>query len=93
MLAYALAQGGDHRYAELEAGQALHFQPDDNDTQWWAALTYEALGKRDATLKLASRLPRGILEELARWRELSGLHSDPRFIDLVIQARAKEGRK
>lgn len=93
MLAYALAQGGDHRYAELEAAQALHFQPDDNDTQWWAALTYEAVGKRDATLKLASGLPRGILEELSRWRELSGLHSDPRFIDLVIQARAKEGLK
>jgi tetratricopeptide (TPR) repeat protein len=79
---YLAAQLGDARRAETEIGQALNLLPTDADVQFNAALTWEALGKRDQTLQVARTMNRQTLEDLSRWPDVASLTQDPRFLQL-----------
>lgn len=82
-LAYLCASLGDRSRAESEISQALQLSPNDAGTRWWAAVTYEALGRRDATIALLSASPGELLAELSRWPDLADLHKDSRFKELL----------
>ena len=84
ILAYFESQSGHRPEAESEISQALTFSPDGAGVRWVAALTYEALAKRDATLSLLTSASRELSADLNRWPDLAGLQSDPRFIQLLI---------
>jgi eukaryotic-like serine/threonine-protein kinase len=82
-LAYFCAQLGDHHRAGFDLSQALQLSPNDADTRWTAAVTYEALHQRDNTIKVASDSPCGVLTDLSRWPDVADLRSDPRFLQLL----------
>jgi tetratricopeptide (TPR) repeat protein len=88
-LAFLCAQLGDRRRAESEIAQALQLSPQDADTRLMAALTYEALGRRDATLGLVTSFPTEQLAVLSRWPDVPGLHKDPRFLQLLVSHQIK----
>jgi Flp pilus assembly protein TadD len=89
ILAYFHSQLGQPQEAESEISQALTFSPDGVGVRWAAALTYEALAKRDATLSLLTSASRELSADLNRWPDLAGLQSDPRFIQLLISNRVQ----
>ncbi len=82
-LAYLCARLGEEQRAESEVAQALQLSPNDADTRWAAAITYEALGQRDNTLAVLSSSPPGVLADLSRWPDVADLHRDPRFLQLL----------
>jgi len=82
-LAYLCARLGEEQRAESEIAQALQLSPNDADTRWAAAITYEALGQRDNTLAVLSSSPPGVLADLSRWPDVADLHRDPRFLQLL----------
>ncbi|HYI92292.1 MAG TPA: tetratricopeptide repeat protein [Bryobacteraceae bacterium] len=83
ILAYLCASLGDRKRAESEIAQALYHAPKDAETRWWAAMTYEALGRRDETLVILGGSERGLISSISRWPELADLHQDSRFKDLL----------
>jgi tetratricopeptide (TPR) repeat protein len=84
ILAYFDSQLGRRTEAESEISQALTLSPNGVGVRWVAALTYEALSKRDATLALLTPASRELSADLSRWPDLAGLQSDPRFTELLI---------
>ncbi len=88
-LAYLSAQLGDKRRAESEIAQALQQSPNDSDTRWLAAVTYEALGRRNDTLSVLADSPPGVLADVNLWPDVSALHQDPRFLRLLSSHSAK----
>ena len=82
-LAYLCARLGDRQRAESEAAQALLFSPNDANTRFVVAETYEAVGDRDKTIEVVSGSPDGVLGDLSRWPDLAELHKDPRFLSLL----------
>jgi serine/threonine protein kinase/tetratricopeptide (TPR) repeat protein len=82
-LAYSCAQVGDRGRAESELVQALQQAPNDAETRFEAALTYEALGRRDKTLSVLAASPSGVVTDLGRWPDVADLHRDPRFLQLL----------
>jgi tetratricopeptide (TPR) repeat protein/tRNA A-37 threonylcarbamoyl transferase component Bud32 len=89
MLAYFCVQVGQAERAAIEAAQAVQLAPHHNDTLWWAALTYERTGNRDAALKTLEGAPRPLLEDLQRWPEAATLTADPRFVALLQAVRTR----
>jgi tetratricopeptide (TPR) repeat protein len=81
-LAYLCTQLGDHRRAESEITQALQQSPD-ADTLWMAAITYEALGRRNDTLSVLAASPSGVRADVSRWPDVADLHKDSRFLELL----------
>ena len=85
-MAYICARLGDSRRAESEAAQALRFSPNDKDTRWMGAVTYEALGLRESSLAVLGSSPGamlpGLLAELSRYPEVADLSKDSRFLQL-----------
>jgi tetratricopeptide (TPR) repeat protein len=81
-LAYLAARLGDSGRADFEIAQTLQVSGDDSDVSLMAVLTYEALGRREQTLALLTRLPT-VLGQLNRYPELADLRSDPRFLQLL----------
>ena len=88
-LAYLCARLGDRERAQSEIAQALQFSPDDADTRWAAAITYEALGQRDRTLAVLNASPEGVLADLSHWPDVADLHKDPRFLQLLASHQLK----
>ena len=88
-LAYLCASLGDRSRAESEISQALQLSPNDAGTRWWAALTYEALGRRDATIALLRASAGELLADLSRWPDLADLHEDSRFKELMGYHQSK----
>ena len=84
VLAFVCAQLSDRGRAQSEIAQALQLSPSDADTHIMAALTYEALGEREATLGLAASLPAEQLARLNRWPDVEDLRKDPRFLRLLV---------
>jgi serine/threonine-protein kinase len=82
-LAYLCARLGDRRRAESEIAQALQQSPSDADTLWMAAVTYEALGRRNETLSVLASSPAGVLADLSRWPDVADLRQDSRFLTLL----------
>jgi Flp pilus assembly protein TadD len=89
ILAYFHSQVGHSPEAESEISQALTLSPNGVGVPWVAALTYEALAKREATLSLLTSASRELVADLNRWPDLAGLQSDPRFIQLLISNRVQ----
>ncbi|HUA19839.1 MAG TPA: protein kinase [Bryobacteraceae bacterium] len=88
-LAYLCARLGEEQRAESEIAQALQLSPNDADTRWAAAITYEALGQRENTLAVLSASPPGVLADLSRWPDVADLHRDPRFLELLASHPAQ----
>jgi Flp pilus assembly protein TadD len=88
-LAYFCAQMGDRGRAESEIAQALQLSPQDLGTHFTAALTYEALGKRDSTLDVVATFPAELLADLSRYPEVDTLRTDPRFARLLVTQQSK----
>jgi eukaryotic-like serine/threonine-protein kinase len=88
-LAYLCARLGDRQRAQSEIAQALQLSPDDADTRFAAATTYEALGQRDGTLALLSASPAGVIADISRWPDVADLRSDPRFLQLLASHQLK----
>jgi tetratricopeptide (TPR) repeat protein len=82
-LAYLCAQFGEHRRARSEIAQALQESPNDAQTHWMAAATYEASGDRDDALAVLRTSPAGVVADLSRWPDVADLRADPRFIQLL----------
>ncbi|HEY2139261.1 MAG TPA: tetratricopeptide repeat protein, partial [Chthoniobacterales bacterium] len=82
-LAYLCARLGDRRRAESEIAQAMQQSPSDADTLWMAAVTYEALGKRNETLSVLAASPTGVLADLSRWPDVADMSQDSRFLELL----------
>jgi hypothetical protein len=57
--------------------------PSDADTLWMAAVTYEALGKRNETLSVLAASPTGVLADLSRWPDVADMSQDSRFLELL----------
>jgi tetratricopeptide (TPR) repeat protein len=83
LLALVSAFLGDWRRAQAEASQALAMEPDNAIVLREAAITYEALNKREDTLRLLRNAPRHLLEELSRQPDVNGLRNDPHFQELL----------
>jgi tetratricopeptide (TPR) repeat protein/tRNA A-37 threonylcarbamoyl transferase component Bud32 len=81
-LAYLAARLGESARADFEIAQTLQVSGDDSDVSLMAVLTYEALGRREQTLALLTRLPT-VLGQLNRYPELADLRRDPRFLQLL----------
>jgi Flp pilus assembly protein TadD len=88
-LAYLCAQLGDGHRAESEIAQALQLSPQDADTRWTAALTYEVLGRRDITLGLVAGFPAELLADFSRRPEVEELRKDPRFMQLLVSRQIR----
>jgi eukaryotic-like serine/threonine-protein kinase len=88
-LAYLCAQLGDRRRAEFEIAQALHDSPNDADTRWMAAITYEALSRRDNALSVLAASPFGVLADVSRWPDVADLCKDPLFLQLLSSHSGK----
>jgi Flp pilus assembly protein TadD len=88
-LAYLCARLGDPQRAASEIAQALQLSPNDADTRWVAAVTYEALGDRENTLAVLNASPEGVLADLSRWPDVADLHKDPRFLELLASHQLK----
>jgi serine/threonine protein kinase/Flp pilus assembly protein TadD len=82
-LAYLCARLGDRQRAESEIAQALQLASNGPLMRGQAAVTYEALGLRDATLSVLSDAPPELLADLSRWPDLADLQKDSRFSQLV----------
>jgi tetratricopeptide (TPR) repeat protein len=88
-LAYLCARIGDKRRADSEIAQALQLSPHDADVQWMAAATYEALGRREATLNVLSASPSGVIADVSRWPDMADLQQDSRFLQLLASREIK----
>jgi tetratricopeptide (TPR) repeat protein len=87
-LAYVCAMMGEALRAESEVDVALGLTQND-DTRGVAVWTFEALGKRDATLRLLSRTPPEQIADLSRWPDLDALQHDPAFQQLLAARQAR----
>ncbi len=88
-LAYLCAATGNRRRAESEVAQALQLSPTNADARWIAALTYESLGRRDASLAvLAASTPESVAS-INRWPEAADLRKDPRFQQMLTTRQIK----
>jgi eukaryotic-like serine/threonine-protein kinase len=88
-VAYLCAQLGDRRRARSEIAQALQQSPNDADTRWMAAVTYEALGRRDDTLSVLAKSPVGVIRDVSRWPDVADLRKDSRFLQLLASRADK----
>jgi tetratricopeptide (TPR) repeat protein len=88
-LAYLLARIGEGPRAIFEAARALQISGKNNIVRWMAALTYEAIGRRDLTLALLGDAPPSMLDRLSRFPDLADLRADPRFQRLLGTPNSK----
>jgi eukaryotic-like serine/threonine-protein kinase len=95
-LAYFSAALGDRRAAESEISRALGLSPEDSNTRWFAALTYEELFRlfqdpalRLKTLEILRRDPLEDVEEIAHWPDLADLQRDSRFLEMRASHQGK----
>jgi len=88
-LAYLCTKLGDQRRAESEIAQSLQQSPNDSDTRWMAAITYEALGRRDDALSVLAASPPSVLADVSRWPDVADLQRDSRFLQLLASDAEK----
>jgi serine/threonine protein kinase len=84
--AYLEARLGDGA-AGSDIAQVLQVSRDDETLQV-AVLTYEAIGRRDQSLRLLANSPT-ILRQIRSFPELADLSRDPRFIELLASNHAQ----
>jgi len=83
VLAYLCARLDQRQRAESEVAQALQLSPSDGDTRAMAALTYEALGRREEAIAVLQSSNPETRADLNRWPDVPGLHADDRFQRLL----------
>jgi len=83
-LAYFCARLGDRRRAESEVARALQIAPNNAETRFAAALTYEALSQRKRTLEVLYSAPAEVLADLSRWPDVADLSKDASFQQLLV---------
>jgi len=83
VLAYLCSQLGYSQRAESEIAQALQLSPHDAYAGNLAVWTYEALHRREESLKLAASFSADQLTWLNYWPDLAGLQRDSRFVQLL----------
>jgi eukaryotic-like serine/threonine-protein kinase len=83
-LAYFCARLGDRRRAESEVARALQIAPNNAETRFAAALTYEALSQRKRTLEVLYFAPTEVLTDLSRWPDVADLSKDASFQQLLV---------
>jgi eukaryotic-like serine/threonine-protein kinase len=81
-LAYFEARLGDPEEAEQEMVQALQLAPADTKVRRRAILTYEAIGQRDAALRILAASGTPLVQELQRHPDMTDFCRDSRFIKL-----------
>ncbi|HEX4166625.1 MAG TPA: protein kinase [Bryobacteraceae bacterium] len=81
------ARQNEQRRAASELAQALREASNDAEVLWIAAVTYEALGRRNDTLSILATAPAGVVADLGRWPEMADLQRDPRFLSLMANSR------
>jgi tetratricopeptide (TPR) repeat protein len=79
--AYFEAMLGDFARAETDAGEALTLSRDD-ETEQFAVMTYEAIGRRDLALKVVEGSP-AILHGLARYPWLDKFRQDSHLTKMI----------
>jgi serine/threonine-protein kinase len=88
-LAFVCARLGEATRAESEVNQAQTQLPNDGRVRFMAAATFEALGRRDDTLKLLSTFSRSELADVNRWPDMADLSHDSRFLKLLDLRQTK----
>jgi hypothetical protein len=63
--------------------------PNDADVHFMAAATYEAMNRREDTLKVLSALPYAELADVRRWPDMADLLQDSRFLQLMDSRQIK----
>lgn len=76
---YLLARLGQEQQAEYEIRQAFQMPPKTAQMFRTAALTYEALGKREKTLALLQEAPYAVIHDLRQHPDTGDLCHDARF--------------
>jgi len=82
-LAYLCAATGDRRRAESEIAQALQLSPTNADARWMAVVTYESLGRRDASLAVLGASTAETIADINRWPDVADLRTDSRFQQML----------
>jgi tetratricopeptide (TPR) repeat protein len=88
-LAFVCARLGDSKRAESDIVQALKQAPNDARVRFMAAATFEALGRREATLNLLSSFSSAELADVNRWPDMADLSRDPRLIQLLASRQTR----
>jgi tetratricopeptide (TPR) repeat protein len=88
-LAFVCARLGNSTRAASEIEQALRTSPDDASVRFMAAATFEALGRRDDTLRLLTTFSYTELADVNRWPDMADLSHDPRFLKILASRQPK----
>jgi tetratricopeptide (TPR) repeat protein len=88
-VAYLYARLGDRGRAESEVAQALQLSPNSADARIGAVWTYEALGKREASLDALRSSSDSVVAETLRRTDLAELHHDSRFQEVARSRQIK----
>jgi Flp pilus assembly protein TadD len=88
-LAFICARLGDASRAESEIRQAEVLAPDDAQVRFMAVATFEALRRREDSIKLLSAFSYAELADVNRWPDMADLSQDPRFIKLLAAAKPR----
>jgi serine/threonine-protein kinase len=88
-LAFVCARLGDLARAESEIAQAQVLSPEDASVRFMAVATFEAMGRRDDTLKLLSTFSRAELADVNRWPDMADLSRDSRFLKLLASSQTR----
>jgi tetratricopeptide (TPR) repeat protein len=86
---YLFARLGDSQNAGSEAVQAMQLSPEDVDTRWVVAETFDVVGKRDEALAVLRGSPAGLIADFGRWPEMAELCKDPRFVQLLASRQPR----
>ena len=82
-LAFICARLGDSASAESEIAQARQASPNDGEVRFMVVATWEALGRREESLKFMSDFSYSELEDVKRWPDMADLSRDSRFQQLL----------
>jgi len=87
--AYLMARLGDRQEAEYEISQALALPAVDEQVRRMAALTYEALGRREQALSLLKDAPLAAIRDVGGSPDMADLRRDPRFLELLDERKLR----
>ncbi len=88
-LAFVCARLGDSMRAESEIAQALQTPPNDGRVRFMAVATFEALGRREDTLKILNTFSYTELADVNRWPDMADLSQDSRFLKILASRQTR----
>jgi hypothetical protein len=66
----------------------MQLSPEDVDTRWVVAETFEDIGRRDEAMAVLRGSPVGLITDFSRWPEMAELCKDPQFVELLATRQA-----